>query len=420
MGKQTVNQKILEPFRVLDLTDEKGFLCGKILADMGADVIKLEKPGGDVSRHIGPFYNRTPDTQKSLFWFAYNLNKRGITLNIENTGGKDIFKKLVKDADFVIESFPTGYMEKLGLGYSELSDINPRIIMTSITPFGQTGPYKHYKGSDITVMAMGGLMYITGNPDQIPLRISFPQSFLITSAHAAAATMIAHYHRQTTGEGQHVDSSAQQCVLWEIANAIPLWELNRIILKRVGSYQSGRLTETKQRLLWKCRDGYIIFVVIGGAFGVKANKRLFGWMEEEGMSLGQLKDFDWDSFDMAQQTPEMQDMIESPIAEFFTKFTKAELYEGALKRGIMLCPVSTAGDIVKNKQLSAREFWVDIDHPELSTSIPYPGAFIKMSETPCELKHRAPLIGEHNQEIYEKELGISGAELASLRQNGSI
>lgn len=411
---------LLDSYRVLDLTDENGFLCGKILADLGADVIKIEKPGGDKARNIGPFYQQVPHPEKSLYWFAYNLNKRGITLNIETKDGQQIFNRLIRQADFVLESFTPGYMDEIGLSYSALSKINPRIIMTSITPFGQTGPYRDYHASDIVVMAMSGLMYITGNAEEPPLRISLPQAFLLASAHGAAATMVAHYFRETTGQGQHVDVSAQECVLWEIANVIPLWELNQIILKRVGSYLSGRWTGTKQRLLWRCKDGYVLFYVLGGAFGSKTNHGIIKWMEEENIVPDYLRNFDWTNFDMAEQTQEMQDQIEEPIARLFLKHTKAELYDEALKRGIMLCPVCTTKDIVEDTQLRTRDFWVRMSHPELSTSITYPGAFAKLSETALKIKRRAPLIGEHNLDIFEKELGLSKSELAVLRQAGVI
>jgi crotonobetainyl-CoA:carnitine CoA-transferase CaiB-like acyl-CoA transferase len=411
---------LLGSYRVLDLTDDKGFLCGKILADLGADVIKIEKPGGDKARNLGPFFHDVSDPQKSLYWFAYNLNKRGITLNIETAEGRQIFTRLVQTADFVIESFPPGYLDGLGLNYLKLSQTNPRIILTSITPYGQTGRYKNYKASDIEVMAMGGLMYITGNPDQPPLRISLPQAFLLASAHGAAASMIAHFHRETSGEGQHVDVSAQECVLWEIANAIPLWELNQNILKRAGSYIAGRWTGTKQRLLWKCKNGYVLFYILGGAFGVKTNRAIVKWMEEENIAPDHLKNFNWHAFDMATQTQEMQDQIEIHINRLFSMFTKEELYNEALKRGIMLCPVNTSKDIIENTQLKDRNFWVDISHPELSTYIKYPGAFAKLSETPINIRYRAPLVGEHNQEVYQSELGLSSSELNYLQKGGVI
>ena len=151
-------ESMLAPYRVLDLTDDKGFYCGQLLGSLGADVIKIERPGGDPARNIGPFFHDIPDPEKSLFWLALNSNKRGITLNIEAANGKEIFKRLVKTADVVVESSAPGYMDKLGLGYSELEKINPGVVMTSITPFGQTGPYRDYKASDLVCWAMGGLL----------------------------------------------------------------------------------------------------------------------------------------------------------------------------------------------------------------------------------------------------------------------
>jgi len=413
-------QSMLNGCRVLDLTDDKGALCGRILADLGADVIKIEKPEGDKSRNVGPYYQNIPDPTKSLSWLAYNLNKRGITLNIETREGRELFVRLVRKADFVVESFPVGYMQGLGLDYPTLSEINPSIVMTSITPFGQIGPYKDYKASDIVIMAMGGFMYITGNPEDPPLRLSVPQAFLLASAHAAAATMIAHYHRQISGMGQYVDVSAQQCVLWELANAIPLWELNQIILKRVGSYMSGRWTGIKQRLLWPCKDGYVIFFVMGGIAGAQTNRRIFKWMDEENMAPDYFLDFDWENLDMTEQTEGMQQLIEEPIANFFLLHTKEELYVEGQERGIVISPVSSAGDILADPQLTARNFWIDIEHNELGATIRYPGAFVRASETPCVVKRRAPLLGEHNLEIYKEELRLSQDIISSLKQDGVI
>ena len=227
-------ESLLSGYRVLDLTDDKGFLCSRILADMGANVIKIEPPGGDPSRNIGPFYHDEPDPEKSLYWFAYNANKRGITLDIKTSDGRQVFTRLVETADFVIESFPPGFMDSLDLAYSSLSQVKPGIIMVSITPFGQTGPYRDYKTSDIVSMAMGGLAYMMGEPDRPPLRVSFPQAFLHASAEAAVGAMIALYHRELDGEGQWVDVSIQASLPVVTVNVIPFWELNQVILKRAG------------------------------------------------------------------------------------------------------------------------------------------------------------------------------------------
>ncbi|MBN2321916.1 MAG: CoA transferase [Acidobacteria bacterium] len=406
--------------RVLDMTNRNGHLCGRILADLGADVVKVERPGGDPDRRIGPFYRQTFDRERSLLWFAYNANKRGITLNLDTGDGRQILKTLADKADFLIESFPPGTMDELGLGYAALAEINPRMIYTSITPFGQTGPYKNFKASDLVVMAMSGLLYMTGRPGEAPLRISFPQSFLLAAAHAAAASMIAYFHRETTGRGQHVDVSARECVLWEISNAIPSWKLNRKILKRAGSYMSGRWANIKQKLLWKCKDGYVVFYILSGGFGVKTNRGIVAWLQEEGLDSELLTNVDWNDFDMSEQTQETQNQMEAPIAELFSRHTKAELYNEALKRKIMLSPVSTARDICENTQLHARNFWVEVDHPEIPAGIPYPGPFARLSETPLASARRAPLPGEHNLEIYEKELAFSKRDLRLLHQSGII
>jgi crotonobetainyl-CoA:carnitine CoA-transferase CaiB-like acyl-CoA transferase len=217
----------LSPYRVLDLTDEKGLLCAKTLADLGADVIKIEPPGGCPSRKIGPFYKDIPHPEKSLFWFAYNANKRGITLNVECEDGREIFKKLVATADIVIESFPPGSMKTKGLGYDDLCRIKPDIILTSITPFGQDGPYKNFQVSDLVCYlvcwSMGGFAYLTGDSDRPPVQVSFPQAYLTGANEAAVATMVALYHREISGEGQHVDVSIQASIAKNMMNAPLLW-----------------------------------------------------------------------------------------------------------------------------------------------------------------------------------------------------
>jgi crotonobetainyl-CoA:carnitine CoA-transferase CaiB-like acyl-CoA transferase len=210
---------------VLDLTDEKGSLCGKIFGDLGADVIKIERPGGDAARKVGPFYHDIQDPEKSLYWFFFNSSKRGITLDLGTIEGREIFKRLVEAADIVVESFPPRYLDGLGLGYSVLSEINPQIIMTSITPFGQSGPYKDYKTSDIVAFALSGAMSICGDPDRPPLRLNPYHAYSYAGATAAAGTLIAYYYRQVSGQGQHVDVSVQESVMIDAFMCPPSWSL---------------------------------------------------------------------------------------------------------------------------------------------------------------------------------------------------
>jgi len=410
---------MLNHLRALDLTDDKGFLCGMTLAHLGVDVVKIERPGGDPSRKIGGFWHDTPDPEKSLYWFAYNSNKRGITLDIESAEGREIFKRLVKTADFVIESFPPGYMDKLGLGYSGLCGINKRIIMASITPFGTEEPYRDYKDSDIVVMGMTGTLYQTGESDGPPVHISLPQACLHAGLDAAVGCMMAYHHREMTGEGQHVDVSMQQSAAWFQANAVPTWELNGRILKRAGAFRTGMSKQLPQRQVWPCKDGHVFFNVIGGRTGAKSLNALAAWMNEEGGATDYLNNMDWDNFDMFTVTQEEMDKICEPVGEFFKRHTSKELLAGAVPRGVSIGPLSSMEDLLTDACLKERNFWKEIEHPELGATITYPREFVKSTEVDCSTRFRAPLIGEHNGEVYG-ELGISKQEQDRLKQAGII
>ncbi|MFC1845848.1 CaiB/BaiF CoA transferase family protein [Chloroflexota bacterium] len=414
-----MQEGFLKDVKVLDLTDEKGFLCGKILGDLGADVIKIEPPGGTPSRNIGPFYKDIPHPEKSLYWYAYNANKRGITLDIETADGREIFKRLAGKANFIIESFKVGYLDNLGIGYDALSSENPGLIMVSITPFGQTGPYKDYEASDIVAIAMGGEMYVTGEPDRPPLRISFPQAYLHGGITGAVASMIAHYHAGNTGEGQHVDVSICESLISFSGNAAPFWYMLKENLTRQGSFRAGTAGKSITRLLWPCKDGHVSFTVMGTPAGARSNLKLMDLMDEHGMA-DQLKSFNWDGFDRRTANQETQTYVEEAVAPFIASMTKKELLEAAVKKGIMLLPVYTPAELLDYVQLKERGYWEEVDHPELGRSITYPGAFIKSSEMDCSIRRRAPLIGEHNKEIYTGELGFSGQDLAMLKEAGVI
>ena len=416
MANQT--DSMLCSYRVLDLTDEKGLLCGKLLGDLGADVIKVEKPGGDPARNIGPFYKDEVHPEKSLFWFAYNNNKRGITLNIETADGQDIFRKLVKNADFVLESFSPGYLDKLGLGYTALEKINPGIILVSISPFGQTGPYRDYKISDIVAWATGGDMAPWGEADRPPLHFSHhSQAYLHASADGAIGALTALYYRWQTGQGQQIDVSIQEAVIHCLEHITSNWDQRQAFAKRGDARNPtvGHVTT----LIWPCKDGYVSWSH-GGNSVLAPSLPLIKWMEEEGYTNDFLKSFDWNRPDFMRLPQEEMDKIEGPTARFFMDHTKAQLLEGAVKYSIMMYPVATTDDMLVNRQLEARKFWVELEHPELGAKLTYPGGFAVSSEISPAVTRRAPLIGEHNEQIYEKELGISKEKLAVLKEAGVI
>jgi len=409
----------LEGFRALDLTDERGFLCGRILADLGVDVIKVEPPGGDSSRRIGPFFRDLPEPEKSLFWFVYNANKRGITLRMESADGREIFENLLRGSHFVLESFPPGYLDSIGLGYEELSRVNPTVILTSITPFGQTGPHSRHKTSDIVEMAACGLMVLCGDPDRPPVRISFPQACLHGAAEAAAQTMIAHYYREISGLGQWVDVSIQQAAMLSTFNSFWFWELEGVNLKRAGAWRTGLTSGVLQRQIWPCKDGYVNMPIYGGLLGTRTNRLLVEWMEREGMADDFVRAIDWENLDMGRLSQEIWNQIEERMERFFMTHTKEELYLQALKMNIMIYPVSTPKDIAENEQLEHRQFWMEMEHPELGVTLPFPGPVVRASLTPMAVKRRAPLIGEHNEEVYT-ELGFSRQDLVLLKETGVI
>ena len=410
---------VLAPYRVLDLAGEAGLFCGKVLGDYGADVIKIEPPRGDPSRRVGPFFHDEPDTQKSLFWFAYNTSKRGVTLNLETADGREVFRKLVKTADFVIETFAPGCLDRLGLGYSDLEKINPGIILVSITPFGQTGPYKDWKAPDIVAWAMGGEMAPFGDPDRPPFHIGYhSQAYLNAGADGAMGALMALWHRNQTGEGQHVDVSVQEAVVQCTEHITSGWDLRHAIQKR-GTETGGANVRSKLTQIWKCKDGYVSWFFWGGVMSERTNIPLVKWMESEGMADDYILRFDWSKFGNAT-TQEEINRIEAVTARFFLSHTKAELFEGAVRTNSQVYPVYTQGDILTDSQLAARNFWVQLEHPELDTKLTYPGAFVSTNEAPPRLTSRAPLIGEHNIEVYEKELGYTREQLVILREAGVI
>ena len=235
----------LSPYRVLDLSDEKGFLCGRILGDLGADVIKIEPPGGDPSRRRGPYYHGDARADRSLYWFAHNYNKRGVTLDLATADGRDLFLRLARSAHFVIETAPPGRMEALGLGYETLREANPALVMTSITPFGPTGPHAAYQADDLVAMAAGGLMSICGDDDRPPVRIGEPQAYMLASAQAATGTMLAHYARNRSGQGSLVTVSMQEAVANTLTTTPHYWFASNVVQRRgARSLYGGRLIRT--------------------------------------------------------------------------------------------------------------------------------------------------------------------------------
>jgi len=407
---QKHSKSALAVYRILDLADEQGVYCGKLLADLGADVIKVESPSGDKLRGRGPFFHDEVHHEKSLHFLHYNTNKRSITLNLELEDGRALFKELVIRADAVLETFRPGYLESLGLGYGDLQGINPGMVMTSITPFGQTGPHRDLKATDLVNIAMSGLMHLTGPPEGPPLRMGGEQSYHFASQYAAVGTVGALYHRALSGRGQHVDVSIQECchMFHPESAQVQAWALLKRIAERPGMRYKGAVPIG----VWQCKDGWVMLYVPMPAEW----ERLSSWVAEvtgEEVVLDPL--FKGIAFERA----EYADVLEPIFLDFFPRFTKAELLAEGLRRRVPLHPLRNVEELVQCPQVVERNFLVEAEHPVVGR-LRYPGGPYRMSETPWGLRRAAPLLGEANEEVYCGELGLAREQLAVLKATGAI
>jgi len=427
----TEPETLLGDIRVLDLADQKGVYCAKLLADLGADTIKIEPPGGDPMRRIGPFFHDEPEAEKSLYWFQFNTSKRSITLNLQSADGCEILKRLAKTADVIVETFPPGHLDEIGLGYSVLQELSPRLVLTSITPFGQTGPHRDFKSSDLIAQAMGGLMYLAGFPDDPPYKIYGSQAYHSASVQAAVGTLVALYARELTGRGQHVDVSLQESVLMAQETAVPTYDMRKVVRRRVAA-EAPLIPGSG---LYPCRDGHIFAGVVAGA-GAGWDV-IIEWLDCEGMA-GDLKDPKWrETFQLMGDIRALVALARDPLAlaarladfahineilgTFMKSHTKGEIYRGAVAKRVMMVPVQSPKDILESPQLEALGYFVNVKHDELGMNLKYPGApCYYISDAPWRISRRAPLIGEHNLEIYEGELGFSKVKLAALKQAGVV
>ncbi len=410
-----MTDSLLSGFRALDMTDERGYACGKILASLGVETIKVEKPGGDPGRHIPPVCGKG-DHKTSLHWLAFNTDKRSITLNLRSERGRELFLALVRNVDFILESFAPGYLDELGLGYAVLSKVNPRIILTSITPFGQYGPYAHFKGGELIASAMSGVLATSGDPDRPPLKESPDLILYQASAGAALGTVIAHYARETSGQGQHVDTSIREVAAsTRCSEQLVQWEFDKRLKER-GDQRSG---VHYTQMIWPCKDGYVFWSLFGGMLGASANRALSKWMDEDGMEHPLASVTDWEHFDMAAMHGRLAE-FEDAIGRFFQRHTKEEIRVEGRERAINACVIDDPVDVLASPQHAARQYWTTLDYPEFAARLQYPRYFFLASETENYVQRRAPLAGQDNELIYVDELGLARSEVVRLKEAGVL
>ncbi len=392
--------------RVLDLTRHvAGPMCTKLLADYGADVIKIEQPGrGDPARWIGPFAGDIPHPERSGLFLHLNTNKRGLTLDLKSGTGREIFLKLASRVDILVESFRAGMMTSLGLDYATLRQLNPRLVMTSISNFGQSGPYRDWSASELVLYAMGHEMWGTGSPDAEPAGVANKLNLHLAGQAACLATLSVYFGAQLSGRGQHIDLS-----IMEVLAAAPD---RRGVALVAYQYCGDRLRrQPAARVLDpppfmnQCADG--LFEILVGIDRWDAFVRAVGedWIKDP-------------SFKPPVRDPMITERFNRHWRPWVITRTKRELTQRFQEGGVPCAPLNTVADLAGDEQLMQRDFFVGIDHP-LAGRLIYPGAPFKMNQTAYVIRRPAPMLGQHNAEIFGG-LGYTAADLAALSANAVI
>jgi len=395
--------------RVLELADEKGVYCGKLLADMGADVIKVERPGGDATRQIPPFVRDEPDPDGSLFFLYTNTSKRGVTLDLGRAEGQDLFRRLARTANLVVETFAPGRLDGLGLGYASLSAANPGLVLTSITGFGQTGPHRDFRPADIVASALGGSMYVTGEAEDPPVRLAGSQAYVAASVAAAASSLIALYHSSASGRGQHVDISIEE-VTTSVTHicGVGKWLDDGIIPRRSGT----GLFASVPSGTYPCRDG-TVYLMVNRPLHWKA---LAQWIHEE---TGNQEVLDPIFEGPSSSRQPVRELIDVFVGDLTRRFTVDAIYHEAQRRHLAVTPLNTAAAVARDPHLAARSYCVEVEHPKAGR-LKQPGAPYRHSETPWSVSRPAPGVGQHNEDVFCGELGVPEATLHSFRSGGIL
>lgn len=406
-----MGQSYFSKLRILDFTGELGPYAARMYASVGADVIHVEPPTGDPMRRVGPFYRNVPGPQASLPYLYYNAGKRGIALDLEQAAGREVFRRLCESADLLLDSCVPGRLEGLGLSYAELSLNNPKLVQTSITPYGHSGPLAGAQGSDLTCSAMSGFLYLAGVNGDKPVRAPDNQAYRMAEAYASVGSAVALFSAQRTGCGQFVDVACVEAGAMALESAAQLWDLE-------GKIRRGRGREAGTAALHPCADGYIAIVAIMGR-----NKPMWGpfvkWMREEGVEEWQVFDDDkW--IDYVYRSSDEGYATFCRIFERYTRArTKAYIYETGQRYNIAVTPVSEGWDLLENPQLRHRGFWKTQHNETLGADITYPGAPYEFGELQWRFGRNAPRIGEHTVEILA-ERGYSAAEIDKLKATGAV
>ncbi|MBW2091949.1 MAG: CoA transferase [Deltaproteobacteria bacterium] len=404
-------EQIFSDVKVLDLTWYiAGPYCTKTFADYGADVIKVERPAqGDPARKMGPFFNDEPHPEKSLLFSNLNLNKKSITLNLKSDTGKKIIKDLAQEADILVENFSPGVMERLGLEYDSLRKINPKLVMTSISNFGQTGPYRDFKLSELVLNGFHSMINV-GLPDRPPLKKGGNALLCQSGLSAALATLAAFWAAEDQGTGQHVDVSLMETQTGDVDRKtvdLVSWAYSgAAIYNTRPEYEEWQAGHIMPGGIFPCKDGFIVSLPV-----LIHWPRFVALMNRPELEKIRFPD---DMFDM-----DIKGEIDVMWYEWLAERTKKEAMEAAQAVKFFVTAVSTPKDAVEDPHFEERGFWVEAEHPVTGKQV-YPGAPLDVGEDSWQIRLPAPLLGQHNEEIYCGQLGYGRDELDELKKEGVI
>ncbi len=389
---------LLEGVRVLELADAldgaaAAAHCARVLADLGADVVKAEPPGGDPLRAMPPFVDGVPGPDRGLMWIVLNANKRGILLDRATADGARLFRALVERADVVVTA--DGALE-----HATLATWNDQVVLATVTPYGASGPLAGASASDLEVTAASGSLWLAGEPGRPPVRTTLPQSLFWAGTYAAAGTLLALLARPLVGRGQAVDTSAQASMVTVHPPAPVFWDVLGEEHRRLGPHLLGRsIVGARFRNVWPCADGYVSFAIQGGGIGRHTGRQLAAWMREHGALGPAIDAIDWDSFDNRTLTQGDVDRLEAEVGAFLLTLTKAEFFAGVIERNMLGYPVSDSSEVYADEQLRARGFWQDVSLDALGRALPFPGGFAIFDGERPAIRRAPPRLGEHTDEV---------------------
>ncbi len=398
---------MLDHLRVLDLTDGGAALGGRMLADLGADVVLIEPPGGLPSRALGPFCADEPGPERSLEFFSVHRGKRSVVLDLDAEEGRRRLEALLAGADVLIDHGARGRAAAAGFHREALAAMRPELVQVSITPFGEQGPKSDWAATDLTVTASSMAMWLTGDEDRAPLACSVPQAFFHAGAEAACAALVALAERRRSGLGQHVDVSAQASMMIATQSTLLAHGWNDTQLARAGG--GTRVAGKRLRFVYPCADGYANLTFLFGRPLGEGTARFFDWMHEEGACSDALQNEDWVAYGAkvlgGGVADEEHEATMDVIAAFMKTKTKAELLAAAFERRLLLVPLADGLDLHRSKQLAERDFWRPLHHPGLEREVVHPGPFAKLGRTPIRYDRPPPRLGEHGDEVLGEERG---------------